>query len=572
MKKNGYNILTTPYAERMDKDTPWAEYPRPSMVRSSYMTLNGRWEFALGDKEYPTVYDKSILVPFPPESALSGLEMTIPRGRVMFYRRSFSIPEGFNRGRVLLNFGACDAVCEVRINGKTVASHEGGYLPFSADISDYLRDGDNLLEVKARDDISTLYPYGKQTHKRGGMWYTPVSGIWQSVWLESVPRVYVEKLKIATTDESVHIEVIGGADEKRLLLDDGEIIEWRGTCVDFCPKTIVKWSPENPKLYRFRLECGEDTVDSYFALRRIDCRVCDGVGRICLNGEPYLFNGLLDQGYYPDGLFLPATSEGYLEDILTAKKMGFNMLRKHIKVEPDVFYYLCDLHGMAVFQDMVNNSGYSFILDTALPTVGLKSLPDNLRHRDPAKREFFIRHSLETVEHLYSHPSVLYYTVFNEGWGQFSADKVYRIIKDADPTRVIDATSGWFTRHDSDVDSRHVYFKAVKLGKLSERPLVISEFGGYSHRVDGHLYGDDNYGYKLFEDEEKFAEAFEKLYSEEIAPLIPLGVSALVYTQVSDIEDETNGILTYDRRHLKLDPDRIKPIMERLAKSIRQRG
>ena len=568
MKTSNYETLLTPFAEDMDKRVPWSDYPRPTMVRDSYMTLNGTWDFAISKDEFPVKYSEKILVPFPPESRLSGYHSEISKGYRMYYRRTFTLPEGFNKGKVIFHIGACDTVSVVYINGNAVAENEGGYLPYHADITNALTDGKNEIIICAKDDLDKTYPYGKQTRERGGMWYTPVSGIWQSVWLESVPVDYIEKIKITSKIDRVIIETFGGAEEKKLTLSDGTVYKWQGACYEIAPENPIQWSPENPYLYEFTLECGEDKIGSYFALRSIETGFSDGIPRLLLNGKPYLFNGLLDQGYYPDGLFLPATSEGYLNDILTAKRLGFNMLRKHIKVEPEIFYYLCDKHGMAVFQDMVNNSDYSFILDTALPTVGLKHMPDNLRHKSKQSRKIFIEHSLLTLEHLSSFPCIVYYTIFNEGWGQFSADLVYELIKSREPNRIIDATSGWFIRKRSDVDSRHVYFKPVKLGKVKNRPIVISEFGGYSYRVKGHLFGDGNYGYRLFKTNEEFEEAFIKLYSEEISPLIPLGISALVYTQVSDIEDETNGIMTYDRRVLKLTPAKIKPIMDKMQLSI----
>lgn len=569
MNFSSYEPLLTPFAEKMDKEVPWRDYPRPSMVRESYITLNGAWDFTVTDGEAPREYSEKILVPFPPESRLSGYFGEIPKGSKMFYRRKFTLPEGFNVGRVLLHLGACDTLCELFVNGDKVYANAGGYLPFTVDITDTLADGENELIVRATDDLDKVYPYGKQTSSRGGMWYTPVSGIWQSVWLESVPLRYVEKIKITPRRDRAIIEVIGGEDEKILTLDDGTVYKWHGACFEIKPKTIINWTPESPYLYSFTLQCGEDKISSYFALREVKVDKVGGIARILLNGEPYLFNGLLDQGYYPDGLFLPATSEGYEHDILTAKSLGFNMLRKHIKIEPEIFYYLCDKLGMAVFQDMVNNSDYSFILDTALPTVGFKNIPDKSRHKNPLSRRIFIEHALRTLEHLYSYPCIVYYTIFNEGWGQFSADEVYEIIKEKEPERIIDATSGWFVQKKSDVDSRHVYFKPVKLGRVSDRPIVISEFGGYSYRAKGHLFGDGNYGYRLFKSEGELENAFIKLYSEEISPLIPLGISALVYTQVSDIEDETNGVMTYDRRKLKLNPERIKPIMDGLFDSIK---
>ena len=573
MKETKPEALLTPYAESMDTNSPWSDYPRPGMVRDSFFSLNGAWDFAVGGECAPDEYECKILVPFPPESRLSGYDETIPEGGVLYYRRRFTLPEGFVKSRVLLHFGAVDTIAAVSLNGVKVGENVGGYLPFSFDITDGLTEGENELCVRVVDDLSPLYPYGKQKRDRGGMWYTPVSGIWQTVWLESVPKDYIEGLKITPSMTGVRLEVTGGAEDKRLTLDDsGKCYEWSGACIEITVDEPKLWSPESPYLYRFTLSCGEDAVSSYFALREVGVGEVGGVPRLMLNGKPYLFNGLLDQGYYPDGIFLPATSEGYKDDILLAKRLGFNMLRKHIKVEPQIFYYMCDVYGIAVFQDMVNNSEYSFFYDTALPTVGLKRMPDRLANKRAERQKVFIDHSLKTLETLYSHPCIVYYTIFNEGWGQFSADELYDIVKRADGTRIIDSTSGWFVRRNSDVDSRHVYFKAVKLGRGNGRPIVISEFGGYSCRVDGHLYGDGNYGYRLFADTEKLGEAVERLYVDEILPIIPRGISALVYTQLSDVEDETNGLVTYDRRVVKVDEERMRAAMARLAEAINGKG
>ena len=569
MKSDLYDTLTTAYIDDLDTDCPHPEYPRPSMVRESYLSLNGRWDFSsVAAGEAPN-YKEKILVPFPPESLLSGYNREIVRGSVLYYRRRFTLPEGFNVGRVLLHFGAVDTEAFVSVNGKEIGEHRGGYLPFSFDITRELSNGENEIVVRVVDRLSPIYPYGKQTRRRGGMWYTPVSGIWQSVWLESVHENYIEKLKITSGTESVKIEITGGEKDKQLILDDGTVYEFSGDVISVVPQKIELWTPENPKLYNFTLRAGSDEVKSYFAMREVSIKEVSGTPRICLNGEPYLFNGLLDQGYYPDGIFLPATYQGYEDDIRMSKSLGFNMLRKHIKIEPEIFYYLCDKIGIAVFQDMVNNSRYSFFFDTALPTVGMKKFPDKYLHRNPESRKIFLRHMRDTIEHLHSFPSVVYYTIFNEGWGQFSADAVYSIAKECDPTRIIDATSGWFIQNKSDVDSHHVYFKPIRIKKKSSRPIVISEFGGYSHRVPGHLYGKKNYGYRLFDERCDFEDAFIRLYEEEVLPTIELGVSALVYTQVSDVEDETNGLVTYDRRIIKVNREKILPLMERIKSKIK---
>lgn len=552
----------------MDIACPHGEYPRPMLKRDSFICLNGEWDFAYSISE-PTVYTEKILVPFCPESTLSGVGRGHSNDELLFYKRRFTLPEGFKQDRVILHFGAVDQVCEVFINNCSAGTHEGGYLPFFFDITHLLYEDSNEIKVTVRDTLSELYPYGKQKKKRGGMWYTPVSGIWQTVWLESLPKKPVNSIKITPSMSSVKIELDTEAVHKRLTLtESGERFEFEENEITLTPNDARKWSPEDPYLYNFIIETETDKIESYFALREISTEKINGAPRLCLNGEPYLFNGLLDQGYFPDGIYLPATIEGYKNDITTAKALGFNMLRKHIKIEPAIFYYLCDSLGMVVFQDMVNNSDYSFIRDTALPTVGLKRLSDKRLHKNRKSREIFLSHSKETLNLLYNYPSVLCYTIFNEGWGQFTADKVYRELKALDGTRIYDATSGWFWQNESDLDSHHVYFKKLKIKLSSEKPTVISEFGGYSHRCEGHLFGDKNYGYKSFDKREDFELALERLYLDEVLPLVKKGVSALVYTQISDVEDETNGFLTYDRRVLKVDAERFLKISKELKDTL----
>ena len=561
-------VLTTPYEEKLDKELPHGFYPRPSLKRASYFSLNGPWGFEINENETEAEYKGTILVPFAPESRLSGVERIVGKKEYMHYKRLFTLPEGFKKDRVILHFGAVDTVCQVLINGSEVGSHEGGYLPFSFDITEKLREGENELILHIKDGIDKRYPYGKQTYKRGGMWYTPVSGIWQTVWLESLPERYIKSLKITPDTEGVTVEVTGGENKKTLtLLDSGESFSFDGESIRIEPRDKRLWTPENPYLYEFRIECGEDLIESYFALRKIEVGSFDRVKRVLLNKKPYLFNALLDQGYYPDGIFTPATYEGYLDDIKLVKSLGFNTIRKHIKIEPEIFYYLCDREGVAVFQDMVNNSDYSFIRDTALPTVGLQKLNDKRLHPDPVSRKQFISDMLKTAEHLFNFPSVLYYTVFNEGWGQFASEKAYRLLKSTDPTRIIDTTSGWFRCSTSDVDSRHIYFKTLKLKAPTGEPVCISEFGGYSHRVDGHVFGEDNYGYRLYKSREEFEDAFVSLYENEVAPLIEKGAFAFVYTQLSDVEDETNGLITYDRRVVKLNRERVCRVMASIFKN-----
>ena len=558
--------LTTPYSDKMDTECPWNVYPRPQLKRDSFICLNGRWDFAVtkSDKR-PAEFNEKILVPFPPESELSGINKRIEPASYIHYRRSFVLPEGFVKNKVILRFGAVDRLAILHINGVEVGSHSGGYLPFAADITDFLLEGENEIYLKVKDGTDTAHPYGKQKNRRGGMWYTPVSGIWQTVWLESLPENYIENILIYPLEKEVRIDVFTEAEGIKITLtDSGESFESTNHSIIIRPKEINNWTPDNPYLYSFTVETENDKVESYFALRKIGIDLYGERTRITLNSTPYLFNGLLDQGYYPDGLYLPATPEGYEEDILAAKRLGFNTLRKHVKIEPSIFYYLCDKLGMAVFQDMVNNCDYSFIRDTALPTIGFKRRNDRNMHASTESRAAFEETMEGSFRFLHNHPSVLYYTIFNEGWGQYCADEMYLKAKRLDRTRIVDTTSGWFKRSLSDVDSTHVYFKSLPQRTDSVYPLVISEFGGYSYRVENHLFSDKNYGYKRFETNEEYEDALVSLYEGQVLPLVKYEASAFIYTQLSDVEDETNGLLTYDRRVIKVNEQRIKETNDKL--------
>ena len=485
----------------------------------------------------------------------------------LLYRKVFTLPKEFIKNKVLLHFGAVDQIAKIKLNGVLVGVHRGGYDSFSIDISDNLLEK-NLLEVQVTDEMENkILPYGKQRRKRGGMWYTPISGIWQTVWLESVPDNYIRSIRIETGPN--YADIIADAPDGVVILKNShnktehEFKDGRAHVVLKNPKL---WSPQDPYLYRFILKAGEDEVESYFALRTLEITEIDGKKRLCLNGKPYFFHGLLDQGYYSDGIFLPASHENYTRDITTAKSLGFNTLRKHIKIEPDVFYYECDRLGMIVFQDMVNNGRYSFLRDTALPTVGFKRLPNIFRVKSSKIREAFLEQMKKTVNQLYNHPSVCYYTIFNEGWGQLSGDMMYNELKRLDQTRFIDTTSGWFKTEKSDVNSVHCYFKRFKLKKVAPKPTVLSEFGGYSLKIDGHYFNNQkNYGYKLFKTKEEYQEGVEKLYREEIIPQIPMGLCGAIYTQLSDVEDETNGVITYDRHVIKLD----KEVMQKISQDLK---
>ncbi len=555
--------LRTPFED--DNSTDWTEYPRPQMKRDSYMSLCGEWELSVisGDE----IDLGKIKVPFPPESRLSGIEREKKRFEVYKYTKKFTLPEEMRDGRIILHFGAVDQIFMLKIGEHNLDILAGGYLPVEFDITDYLSDGENTIGVDVIDDLDTDLAYGKQSKKRGGMWYTPISGIWQAVWLEAVPENYIKRIKMTPSLDSVKFKIKGGADEKVITLADGKQYRFRGDEFELKIENPHLWTPEDPYLYEFTLESSEDKIGSYFALRTVGTAKIGGKSYITLNEKPYFFHGLLDQGYYSDGIYTPATPEGYRYDILKMKELGFNMLRKHIKVESELFYYYCDKYGMIVFQDMVNSGKYNFLIDTALPTIGLKK---GITHRaSDVRRTTFETDSAMTVRLLYNHPSVVYYTIFNEGWGQFDADENYRRLKALDPSRIWDATSGWFAEKESDVQSEHIYFKKLDLKNNPDRPLVLSEFGGYSCKIEGHSFNlDKTYGYSFFTDTEKFGEALKSLYLDEVIPMIDRGLCAAVYTQVSDVEDETNGLVTYDRQVVKVNKNDMLEIADKINEAF----
>jgi len=549
---------------------PWNIYPRPQLRRDSFLNLNGQWDFCIRKiSQLPERYEKKILVPFCPESMLSGLDMEVRPGNYMFYRTYFSLPEGFLKDRVLLNIGAADQIADIFVNGTQLLSHRGGYEAFSVDITDALTDGENELVIRILDDLRDLtLPYGKQSLKRGGMWYTPVSGIWQTVWLESVPESYITGLDIRCEGEGVRITVENVPNGVITVQTPygSEIYPLDRGVAEIAPKKPRLWSPEDPYLYEFTVETDTDRIDSYFALRSLGTKVINGIPRLCLNGKPYFFHGLLDQGYWSDGLFTPAEPTCYDRDVLTAKEMGFNTLRKHIKIEPEAFYYACDRLGMLVFQDMVNNSDYSYIRDTILPTVGKQRSRDKGLHKDPAGREAFLAGMEATVRQLKNHPCIVYWTIFNEGWGQFDSDNVYHKLRALDDTRFIDATSGWFRRKKTDIDSRHIYFGPWGQLKASNKPLVLSEFGGHCYAVEGHLFNPEKaYGYKTCKSTEELQVSLTELYRMRIIAAIPKGLCGAILTQISDVEDEINGLVTYDREVTKVDPVRMRAIARQIT-------
>ncbi len=558
--------LCTPF--EADGARAWDEYPRPQLRRASYIPLNGEWELDVARNGGERTNLGRINVPFVPESRLSGIERERQSGEVYYYRRTLTLDSDQTLGRLILHIGAADQISRVYVNGTHVGGQVGGYLPYSLDITRSVHEGENLLEIETVDELDTEYAYGKQRHDRGGMWYTPISGIWQSVWCEAVPEHYIRGIRVTPhADASVIFDIDADAGSRELILHlptGDKTYTFTDDFIEIKLDEPIFWSPSNPHLYEFTLKYGEDSVESYFALRTVGIARHADRSYITLNGEPILCHGLLDQGYFSDGIYLPASPRGFENDILTMKRLGFNTLRKHIKIEPELFYYYCDKHGMLVLQDMVNCGAYSFLVDTALPTVGIKR---GISHSaSPTRRAAFEHDARRTLDLLYNHPCVIYYTVFNEGWGQYDSDRIYDELKAYDPTRIYDATSGWFWGKRSDVDSEHIYFKRIKMRHSPTRPLVLSEFGGYSCKIDGHSFNlDKTYGYRFFGDRAAFENALVSLYDGEVAPHIRNeGLCVLVYTQVSDVEDETNGLFTYDRQVLKVDESRIRAMSDRL--------
>ena len=595
LKQAHYDLLTETGEELLaENEDAWQVYPRPQMKREEYLILNGTW----------SLDGQNIRMPFPPQAFLSSFHGNV--GKQLIYEKKFKLPDSFTKERVLLHFGAVDQIAAVYVNGKEVGYHEGGYLPFTCDISDVVLKEENTLVVKVTDTLSHDYPYGKQKKKRGGMWYTPVSGIWQTVWLENVPAQYITDVKLTPDLSGVDIEVNvaksaqaatvskdavfaseneeynAGEDKEgftiELTLENGQKVQRQfGGNHGRLDLTQIKledgsdyqpilWTTENPHLYSLRIMTKTDAVKSYFALRTINIEEKGGKQRVCLNGEPIFLHGVLDQGYYSDGIYLPAKPEEYEKDIQRMKELGINLLRKHIKAEPEYFYYACDRMGMLVMQDMVNNGPYSFFFDTALPTIGLKKRKDTKGNIRGKRKEFFIKHSKETIARLYNHPSIIAYTIFNEGWGQFHSDALYEMVKEWDPTRIVDSTSGWFAQEKNDFDSEHIYFKVIELFP-KKRPLFVSECGGYTMAVKGHMYSRyASYGYGTCENKEVLTKEIAHMYENMILPFIKDGVCGCIYTQLSDVEDEINGLYTYDRKVCKVDKDKMRKLAD-IAKS-----
>lgn len=566
--------MKTIWGDRLDKNHVLEDYPRPQLRRDSYLNLNGAWEYAITETEFqPEKYDGEIIVPFSPETELSGVGRTLSPSQTLWYRRAVRLPEGFIRGRVLLHFGAVDQEAEVFVNGASAVSHVGGYTPFSADITSALME-ENTIVVKVRDfSDSSYYSRGKQKTDRGGIWYTAQSGIWQTVWMESVPEKHIDDIRITPIFDEGEVELTVLSEDRqpcRVQTAGQELSFYSNEPVRIKIPGFIPWSPEDPHLYPLRVAMGEDSAESYFGMRKFSVGLDEkGIRRLFLNNRPYFHTGLLDQGYFCDGLYTAPSDEAMIFDIQTAKDMGFNMLRKHIKIEPLRFYYHCDRLGMLVWQDMVNGGGsYKTLTITSPLVTGIhwKDSRYRLFARESAEgREQYRRELEETVRHLYNVVSIAMWVPFNEGWGQFDAsDAVARILA-LDKTRTIDHASGWHDQKIGDIRSLHVYFRRYRFkpDKLG-RAVVLSEFGGYNYRAEGHCASDRDFGYRRLKTPEKLLDAFEKLYLNEILTAKEKGLCAAVYTQLTDVEDELNGLISYDRRLIKLPYENVRRINDRL--------
>lgn len=579
--------LKTRWTDSVNPNCPLPEYPRPQLVRKDWQNLNGKFEYAITgmSEKIPEKFDGEIIVPFAPECYLSGVGRTVTENDYLWYRKKFVLDGCFNGKNVILNFGAVDWKCVVYVNGKVVTEHQGGYVPFSVDITEAVIDGENELILRVYDPTDAYWQdRGKQVRESKGFWYTATSGIWQTVWLEPVSDTFVKKIKITPDIDNSSVKISTDYDGEatlKAIVKDGDTIIFAGE-IDRNDAVInIKeqklWSPENPFLYDIALAlCDEngnilDAVTSYFGMRKFSVGYDDKrIPRLCLNNKPYFQNGLLDQGYWSDGGLTAPCDEAMIYDIQKMKELGFNMLRKHIKIEPHRWYYHCDRLGMIVWQDMVCGAEKidNFVVGF-LPNIGIRKAKDsNYNLFRVAPEECRVEHEkvmYETIDNLYNFTSIGCWVPFNEAWGQFDAKRIGTEVKAYDPSRVVDHASGWHDQGGPEINSMHRYILPVTMRKNDGRPFALTEFGGYSRKIENHMWNDKkSFGYIMFKDKASLTKAYKNLFEKQIIPKISKGLSATVYTQVSDVEFEVNGILTYDRELVKIDEHTIKQINSKM--------
>ena len=573
--------IMTEWASQVDPDNVLPEYPRPQMVREEWQNLNGLWSYAITPAESakPAEFEGQILVPFAVESALSGVGRTLTENDALWYSREFSVPKKWKGSRIMLNFGAVDWKTEVYVDGKLAGEHVGGYDPFSFDITDLLSKGKkHNITVKVLDQTDKWYqPRGKQIMEPHGIWYTPVSGIWQTVWMEPVPETYIKSFTTvpdvpgAKLAVDVKVENMQPGDICRVQMYDGEFLAGEGNGYkDAVWVTNPKlWSPENPFLYDLKvmiIRKGQivDEITGYAAMREVSvARDADGHKRMLLNGEPLFQYGPLDQGWWPDGLYTAPTDEALAFDIEKTKEFGFNMIRKHVKVEPARWYYHCDRLGMLVWQDMPStacgdNEWGNHEYDTGTDSKITQEGKDN-----------YYNEWKEIINDFKIFPSIVVWVPFNEAWGQFDTDEVVKFTREQDPSRLVNyASGGNFVKCSGDILDLHNYPDPEMYLYDPAYVNVLGEYGGIGWPVEGHLWQKDrNWGYVQYQSGDQVLDVYES-YAEELIDLIRKGFSAAVYTQTTDVEGEVNGLMTYDRKVVKLDVDRLSKINRTVIESL----
>ncbi len=559
--------LPTPWSDSVSVDHPWPEYPRPQMVREEWMNLNGLWDYGirLRYEEQPERWDGKIRVPYPVESCLSGVKKKVSEKQVIWYRRKFSLPSSWREKRLLLHVEASDWETKVWVNGRFAGIHQGGYDPFSFDITDYLRDGgvqEVVMAVWDPTDKGTQ-PRGKQVSRPRGIWYTPASGIWQTVWVEPVPARYLESYRVYPDVEKGAVKIVASCphpaaeDEIMVTVSYGgeEIVKGKGKpegmTLALPQEALHRWTPDHPGLYDLEitlLHQGKttDVVKGYFGMRSVSLgKDSAGKMRMMLNGRFVFQNGPLDQGFWPDGIYTPPTDAAMRYDLEMIKKMGFNMLRKHVKVESRRFYYWCDRLGLLVWQDMPSGDRYI-----------RPDEPDIVR-TEASARQFRLELS-RMILTKFNHPSIIMWVAFNEGWGQFDTPGIVRYIRTLDPTRLVDAASGWSDRGVGDVYDIHHYPDPRAPEPQKDRAIVLGEYGGLGLPVTGHTWVKKNWGYRKMTDVNELRKKYRTYFGKIMKMKTNPGLSACVYTQITDVETETNGLMTYDRKVVKIDPEELR--------------
>ncbi len=550
---------------------PLSEHPNPQFQRKSYLCLNGEWDYKFSFKEtIPQEWDGKILVPYSPESPLSGVNRILQPDECLYYRLIFTLDKEFLDEKVILHFLGVDQIAEVYLNGRFLIKHVGGFLPFEVDIKPYL-ENKNTLIVKVKDFTDTSYhSRGKQKLKHGGIWYTPQSGIYLPVYLEAVPYLHVESFK-ATPDidkQELIINVKSNVDECEIAIEGKNKKILTNEDIHMPIKEMHLWSPEDPYLYPLTIRVKNDVISSYFAMRKFSViKDENNIPRLALNNKPIFMKGVLDQGYYQKGLLTPPSYDDYIKDIELVKSLGFNMIRKHIKIEIPRWYYECDTRGMIVWQDFVNGGNKYHFSTIAFPLIfGIHHKDTHymkFSRRNKEGRKEAINEFKQTIDYLYNFPCIALWTIFNEGWGQFDSKKILDELLKIDSSRLYDHASGWHDQGIGELKSMHVYFKRVKLPKKENRCIILSEFGGLVLPIEGHLVK-GNSVYKKFNTKEDYLNAYQKMIEVDVINNIAKGLSATVYTQLSDVEEETNGFVTYDREVIKIEPSRFKEINDKI--------